>query len=223
MKKARRFHTIYHHNRYGPHYQFGFFNIFKRKTRSSVKLRPGAMPPDQLQKRITEIGTGKVVEIIRIGYDGMIDDIPMTVEITNIWQDGFSGRVVNVERDMIEESSQLMVYAKRGGGTIEFKYDDGDIKEIIECKDAEELSQERNISALIEIVEALDINDRVLVAYYDQNRRGTVNVEGVLISKNIPNKSFRIVIDKINGIKLENKIDREFNVFSDLIIDIAMM
>ncbi len=221
MKKTRRYYPS--HKLTGPHYQFGFFNLFKRKSGSSVKLRPGAMTPEALKKRITEIGTGKVVEIIRIGYDGTIDDIPMTVEITNIWQDGFSGRVVNVERELIEESSQMMVYAKRGGGTIEFKFTDGDIKEIVESTEAEELSKERNVSAILEIVEALDINDRVLVAYFDKNRRGTVNVEGVLLSKDIPGKSFRVVIDKINNIELENKMTREFNILSDLIIDVAMM
>ena len=206
-----------------PHYRANFFNIFKKKSAANVNLRPGAMTPEAVKRRIEEFGVGKIVEIIRIGYDGKIDDIPMIVEITNIWKEGFSGKVVNVEREMIEQSSQLVVYAKRGGGIIEFNYDDGDIKEIIESKDLEELSQERNIPALINIIEALDANDRILVAYYDKKHRGTVNVEGTLLSKDEENKSFQMVIDKINNITLENKIERAFHVESDLVIDIEIV
>ncbi|RMF60698.1 MAG: hypothetical protein D6748_03480 [Calditrichaeota bacterium] len=206
-----------------PFYRHYFFNLFKKKKSPAVNLRPGAMTPEQVKKRVEELGVGKVVEIIRIGYDGTIDDIPMIVEITNIWSDGFSGKVINVEREIIEESSQLMVYAKKGGGSIEFKFTDGDIKEIVESKDAEELSSARDISALVEILGALESGDRVLVAYYDKRHQGTVNVEGSLLEKNPEAKTFRILIERINNVELENKIERELNIESDLVIDISLV
>ncbi|NIW78645.1 MAG: hypothetical protein GWN16_03930 [Calditrichae bacterium] len=206
-----------------PQFRRYFFKIFGKKKAEPIDLRPGALSPEQVKRNIEGIGVGKIVEIIRIGYDGNIDDIPMLVEIKAIHGEGFTGKIVNVEREMIEQSSKLMVYAKRGGGVIDFKFTDGDIKEIAESKDVEELSQARDISALSEILSALEVKDSVLVAYYDKKHRGTVNVEGKLLSKKENHQGFTIMIEKINNIELENKMEKEFDIEGDLVIDITLV
>lgn len=200
-----------------------YFLRFFRWRRSAVPPgRPGAMSPARLKAEINRIGTGKVVELMRIGFDGQLDDMPVIVEITQITNEGFSGKIVNVERNIIEENSDSVVYAKRGGGIIEFRFDDGDIKEVNESKDAEELSEAQDTEAMLEILSALEINDRILVAYFEKKHGGAVNVEGVLLSRAADRKSFSMRIDKINNVELDNKVEREFQIGRDLVIDISI-
>lgn len=208
---------------YAPFYKKHFFNLFRRKGSGSREVRPGALAPEEVKRAVERIGYGKIVEILRIGYDGTADDMPMIVELTHITGEGFSGKIVNVERGIIEGSSKSIVYAKRGGGVIEFLYSDGDIKEIKESRDAEELSSAREITTIMELLMALEVKDRILVAYYDEKHRGTVNIEGVLLSKSSGHKIFKMVIEKINGIELEKKIERQFDIENDLVIDISLI
>lgn len=207
---------------HSPYYKRGFFNFFSRKGKDSLPLRPGAILPQEVKRAVTRYGVGKVVEILRVGYDGTVDDLPIIVEIISINREGFSGKIVNVERRIIEESSHSMIYARRGGGVIDFLYTDGDIKDIKESKEAEELSGARDVANIRELLAALEIKDRILVAYYDDRHRGTVNVEGVLVSKSPGLKIFKILIDKINGVELENKMERQFDIDNDLVIDISL-
>ncbi|MGH1366163.1 MAG: hypothetical protein ACRBF0_21565 [Calditrichia bacterium] len=206
-----------------PYRTRGFFNLFRKQTPTIDPPRPGAMYPNELRDEIERIGTGKIVELIRIGYDGELDDMPIIIEITETRREGFSGKIVNVERDLIEENSEKTVYAKRGGGLIHFQYNDGDIKEVLENHDLEELAQERDISAIVEVVSALESGDRVLTAYYDKKHRGTVNVEGVMVSKSPDHKSFRIKVEKINGVELDNQVEKQFNAEDDVVIDISII
>lgn len=208
---------------YSPYYKKHFFNLFRGKGSGSVEVRPGAITPEEVKRAVQRIGYGKIVEILRIGYDGVVDDMPMIVELTHITREGFSGKIVNVERRIIEGSSQSMVYAKRGGGVVEFLYSDGDIKEIKESRDADELSDAREVTMIMELLMALEINDRILVAYYDEKHRGTVNVEGMLLSKSSGHRIFKMVIEKINGVELERKIERQFDIENDLVIDISLI
>ena len=97
------------------------------------------------------------------------------------------------------------------------------MKEIKESRDAEELSEARDVSQVQDLLAALEIKDRILVAYYDEKHRGTVNVEGVLLSRSIGNKIFKVLIEKINGVELENKIERQFDIDNDLVIDISLV
>ncbi len=206
---------------FGPRRRQYFFNLFKGS--SSVKLRPGALPPEKVKEIINGIGANKLVEISRIGYDGQVDEVPMTVEIISVYSDGFSGRIVNVERDIIEASSDTLVYAKHGGGTIDFNYDDGDLKDIVESRDAEELTEARDIEGMSEIVSALDVDDHIIISYYDRKYRGTVNLEGNLAEKSDDSKVFTVVAEKINNVELEKKNEKTFDLDKELVIDISLM
>ncbi len=206
-----------------PSTRYFWWPFGKKKKRSKVLLRPGALPPEKVKQVIKSIGIGKTVEILRIGYDGTIDDIPLIVRITDINEEGFSGRIVNVERELIEQATEKLVFAKRGGGFIEFRYDDGDIKEINESKEEAILEESRDVAALKEILEALEIGDRVLVAYYDEDRQGTVNVEGTLLAKDAGGTQFTLLIEQVEKVELEKKIEREFNIEKDLVVDIEIV
>ncbi|MCK6621215.1 MAG: hypothetical protein HUU32_17405 [Calditrichaceae bacterium] len=211
--------TFQHH---APYYRRDFLRFFRRRGAEAALLRPGALSAEQVKRQIQAVGVGKVVELYRIGYDGELDDMPVIVEITRISPEGFSGKIINVERKIIEETSRTMVYARRGGGIIDFLYDDGDVKEIRLNQDAEELSEARDLSGLQEVLAALEPKDRILVAYYDQKHRGTVNVEGTLLAKSFANTRFKMVIEKINGIELEKKNEKLFDIEQDLVVDIAI-
>jgi|GEM_PF-1042821 len=221
--KQKRPSSIAKTNFITPYRTRGFFNLFRKQTPTVDPPRPGAMYPNELRDEIERVGSGKIVELIRIGYDGELDDMPIIIEITEIGREGFSGKIVNVERDLIEENSEKTVYAKRGGGLIHFLYTDGDIKEVIENNDLENLAQERDISAIVEVVSALETGDRVLTAYYDKKHRGTVNIEGELVSKSPDAKSFRIKVEKINGVPLEKMVEKQFNAEDDVVIDISII
>lgn len=205
-----------------PRGRRAFFGFFKRRKAAPVDLRPGAMTPEALKAEVNRLATGTMVEIQRIGYDGTVDDVPILVELLDIGKDGFSGRIVNVERKMIEANTTTRVYAKQGGGVIHFAWTDGDIKEIIENNDADMLAESRDTAALREVIGALDIDDRVLVAYYDAKHRGTVNVEGLMTGKGDDPNTFSMVLDKINNIELDNKVEKTFHVERDLVIDVAL-
>jgi hypothetical protein len=206
-----------------PHFrQYSWWPFGKQKARTAVS-RPGALKPEQLKKIVQEMGTGSVVEILRIGYDGTIDDLPMLLKITQISDEYFSGKIVNVEKQMIEEGTEKLIFAKKGGGTIEFNYDDGDIKEITKSIDQSVVSESRDVSAQKEILAALEIGDKIMMAYYDENQHGSVNVEGTLLSKSPENNKFKIMIEKVNRIEIEKKVEREFDVDKDLVIDIDMV
>ncbi len=207
----------------GPHGSRRYFWWpFRRKKAAKQQVRPGALSPAEVKKQIDEVGIGKQVQIIRIGFDGTIDDMPIIVEILDIGSEGFTGKIINVERHLIESSTAKLVYAKRGGGTIDFRYDDGDIKEILIPRDEELISEERDVETLKEVLQALDVDDRVLIAYYDNREKGTLNAEGSIMEKN-SETDFVLRIEKINNIELENKITRNFDIQNDLVIDIELI
>lgn len=200
-----------------------FFWPFGKGKKKKIILRSGALQPEEVKKRVQEIGIGKQLEIVRIGFDGTIDDIPIIVELIDISDYSFTGRIINLERQMIESVADKMIYAKKGGGVIEFYFNDGDIKEIYISKDRELFEQERDISSLKEILSALDKGDHILVAYFDQKQKGTINTEGSLMEKDENNEVFLLQIEKINKIDLEKKIQKRFNIKEDLVIDIEMV
>lgn len=199
-----------------------FFSILRRKDVALSPNRPGAISKDKVKRKIDEIGVGGIAEIYRIGYDGQLDDFPIIIKILSTGRSGFSGKVINVEREFIEESSEKKIYARRGGGIIEFNFDDGDIKDIKENIDYQELSAERNIGHIVAALNALDAQDRILVAYFDKKHQGTVNFEGILQAKLSGNRSFLMTIDKINGVELERKINKQFDIRKELVIDVSI-
>lgn len=203
--------------------QFFWWPFGKKEKTTTTALRPGALKPEELKKIVNELGTGSIVEILRIGYDGTMDDIPMMIKITDIRDDSFSGKIINVERQMIEERTDKLIFARKGGGIIEFFYDDGDIKDIIKSVDETVVAESRDISAQKEVLAALEIGDKIMMAYHDEQQHGSVNVEGTLLSKSPENTKFKIMIEKVNRIEIEKKVEREFDVDKDLVIDIDMV
>ncbi len=195
----------------------------KKKKKTNGAVRPGAMSSEALTAKIKALGEGKVVEITRIGFDGQVEDKPITIEITGIYPDRFSGRIVNVERELIESSASKMVYAKTGGGTVEFRYNDGDIHEIKESEDLAILEEARDVAALSDILTALEPGDRILISYYDAKHHGSVNAEGSILETSPENKTFKLELEQINHMELEQKIVKEFNVEKDLVIDIELI
>ena len=107
-----------------------FLNLFKSKKKS--KTRPGGLSPEELKKRVNEIGKGKKVNIVRVQYDGTPEDHPIAVQILAIRDDYFTGNIVNVERSIKQELDEKLVYVKGGGGSIDFYFNDGDIQSIEE-------------------------------------------------------------------------------------------
>jgi hypothetical protein len=200
-----------------------FWWPFRRRKKLKYGIRPGAMLPEVVHQKIRNIGVGKQVEIIRIGFDGEIDDMPIMIELIDVDETGFTGKIMNVERHLIESATDKLVYAKKGGGIITFNFNDGDIKDIIEIKDKQYLEEERNIGAIKEILAALEKDDKVIVAYYDSKEKGTLNAEGILLEKNLDQNKFSIQIEKINRIELERKIKRDFDIEKDIVIDLDMV
>jgi hypothetical protein len=200
-----------------------FWWPFRKKKKEKFEGRTGAMEPQKIKKTIEGIGIGKQIEILRIGYDGSIDDIPINVEIIDISPNSFTGKIINLERRMIESATDKLVYAKTGGGVLEFNYNDGDIKEIALSHDQELIEQERNIDNLIEVLSALEAGDHVIVAYYDNQQKGTINTEGVITEKSDTDDIFTLTIEKINRIELQRKITKKFDLQKDLVIDIELV
>lgn len=207
-----------------PHFRKFFLWPFgKKKKLNLTAQRPGAVSPEELKRRVKDFGEGAIVEILRIGYDGTIDDIPMMIKIINITEDSFSGKIVNVERQMIEERTEKLIFAKKGGGIIEFYYDEGDIKDIARSVDETVVAESRDVSSQKEILSALEIGDKIMMAFHDEKQHGSVNVEGTLLAKSQENIRFKIMIEKVNGIELEKKAEKEFDILKDLVIDIDMI
>lgn len=198
----------------------GLLDSLKQIFRKKSPLRPGALKPAEVKRRIQEIGPGKVVEIIRIGYDGEIDDIPLIMQIIEVRDDYFTGKIINPERDFIEKNSSTLVYARRGGGVIEYSYADGDIKDIILSRDEEILQNAKNLEELKELLTAIEINDPVLICFWDKNSHGTINAHGKLIHKDMNQLTFSIQIDSINFVELEQKQVLDFDLKKDLVIDL---
>lgn len=206
-----------------PNSRRNFLGLFKRRGAATNIIRPGAMSAAVLKHRIDAIGVGGIAEIMRIGFDGEIDDMPITLQITSISKEEFSGRVISVERQIIEGNTARKIYAKHGGGIIDFRFDDGDVKEVKESVDYQELSELRDVGNLVEVLSALDVRDRILVAYFDKKHHGTVNFEGVLLSQLRENRQFDMMIDKINGVSLDKQINKQFDIQRELVIDIAIV
>ncbi|WP_456407344.1 hypothetical protein [Caldithrix abyssi] len=197
-----------------------FLGLFKRKKK--VELRPGAMPPEKVKEIVKKIGKNKKVNIRRVEYDGTPEEKPITVRIIDIKDDYFTGNVINVERSIKQELDEKVVYIKGGGGTIDFYYEDGDIMSIEEDVD-EVVIEQRNIGELVEILDALDINEEILISYYDEAKGGVINGRGRLISKNLENNDFEVEFSVINEIELDRPKVVKLNLEKDKVLDIEVV
>lgn len=198
-----------------------FLGLFKSKAKR-VTLRSGAMPPEKVKEIIQKIGKNKKVNIRRVEFDGTPEVRPVSVLIVDIRDDYFTGTVINVERSIKQEFDSHRVYIKGGGGTIDFKYNDGDILSIEEDID-EKIITQRNSDELLEILEALDLNESVMVSYYDRAKGGVINGVGKLRNKNIDAKFFEIELNLINDIELDQPKKMKLDLEKDNVLDIEVV
>jgi len=197
-----------------------FLGLFKKKKK--VEIRPGALPPEKVKEIIKNIGKNKKVNIRRVEFDGTPEEKPISVRIIDIKDDYFTGMVINVERSIKQELDEKAVYIKGGGGTIDFFYDDGDIMSIEEDVD-EVVIEQRNINELVEILDALDINEEILISYYDEEKGGVINGRGRLISKDLEKKDFEVEFFIINEIELDKPKIVQLNLEKDKVLDIEVV
>ena len=200
----------------GKRYFFKFFK-FRRKS----NLRPGAMEGDAVKKLVTEIGKKKV-NIYRVQYDGTPEERPVSVQILDIRDEYFTGEVVNVERSIKEEMDKKLVYSQGGGGTLDFYYSDGDVMKIEEDVD-EIIIEEKNETELLEILDALDLNESILISYYDRAKGGVLNGTGKLLSKDVDAKTFEVELTLINDIALEKPKIVRLNTEKDTVLDLEVV
>ncbi len=197
-----------------------FLSFFKKKSKFTI--RPGAMAADDLKKLVQSIGKNKKVNIVRVEYDGTPEDKPVTVQIVDIRDEYFSGRVVNLERSIKQDMNDKLVFVKGGGGIIDFFYTDGDVKSIEEDID-ESIIEQKNKDELLEILDALDLEEAILISYYDRSKGGVINGSGRLVAKNIAEKTFKVQLNLINDIELDIPKDIELNVETDNVLDLEVV
>ncbi len=197
-----------------------FFKFFKRK--SKAPKFENSIAPEDLKKQIQEIGKGEKVNITRITYDGTPEDKPICVVIIDIWEDSFTGKVVNVERSIKQAENTSVIYVKGGGGSIEFFFEDGDIMKIEKDID-QSVMEHRNVEEIKEILDALDLNEDIIVSYYDESEGGVINGIGVLVDKNMETMDFTVRFTVINEIELGKPREIKLNLNKDKIVDLEIM
>jgi len=206
---------------YGTHHNVrNFLGIFKARKKAHV--RPGAMQPQDVKELISKIGKNKKVNIRRVEFDGTPEVKPVSVVIVDIRNEYFTGSIINVERSIKQEMDIKTVYIKGGGGTIDFYFNEGDIMSIEEDID-EKIITQRNSDELLEILEALDLNESVMVSYYDRGKGGVINGVGKLTSKDLDAKSFEVELNLINDIELDHPKRVNLNLDVDAVVDLEVV
>ncbi len=198
-----------------------FINFFKFKSKK-VQLRPGAINPDEVKKIVQSIGKNRKVNIRRVEYDGTPEQDPIAVRLVDIRDEFFTGEIINIERGIKQEMNNKLVYIKGGGGTIDFYYNDGDIKSIEEDID-EQIIEQRNTEELLEILDALDLQESILISYYDQHKSGVMNGVGTLVEKDISSKTFKVELKQINEIELDHPKTVSLDMNSDAVLDLEVV
>ncbi|MFC2089081.1 hypothetical protein ACFLSX_05705, partial [Calditrichota bacterium] len=146
---------------------------------------------------------------------------PITVKIVDIRNDNFTGKVINVERSIKQSENNSVVYVKGGGGAIEFYFDDGDIMSVEEDID-QVIMEQRNVEEVKEILDALDLNEDIILSYYDESEGGVMNGVGVLVDKNMETLDFKVKLSMINEIELGKPRELQLNLNKDKIVDLEV-
>ncbi|MEJ2052714.1 MAG: hypothetical protein P8X42_02230 [Calditrichaceae bacterium] len=218
----RSFKSCVQTNLIGEDRHIRYFLDFLKSKKKKVNVRPGALSPEELKKRVNEIGKGKKVNIARVQYDGTPEEHPVSVQILAIRDEYFTGNIVNVERSIKQELDDKLIYLKGGGGSIDFYYEDGDIMSIEEDID-EQIINEMNEDELLEILDALDLNESVIISYYDKSKGGVMNGTGELIEKNVPEKTFKVKLTLLNDIELDEPKTVSLNLDTDSVLDLEVV
>ncbi len=196
-----------------------FFKFFKSKK---AKVRTGALDPNELKKLVNQIGKHKKANIRRVEYDGTPEETPVSINIVDIREEYFTGKVINVERSIMQDMDEKTVYVKGGGGTIDFYFNDGDIMSIEEDID-ETVIKQMNSDELLEILDALDLNESILIGYYDRTKGGVINGVGKLIEKDVAAKTFKVELNLINDIELDDPKTVVLDLEKDSVLDLSVM
>jgi hypothetical protein len=144
------------------------------------------------------------------------------VKIVDIRDEYFTGIIINLERSIKQEMNNRLVYVKGGGGTVDFYYADGDIMSVEEDID-EVILVEKDPGELLQILDALDLNESILISYYDQEKGGVINGAGILTAKNIAAKTFKIELSLINDIELDQPKEIQLSLDKNKILDLEVV
>ena len=101
-------------------------------------------------------------------------------------------------------------------------FNDGDIMSIEEDID-ETIINEMNEDQLIEILDALDLNESVIISYYDKSKGGVMNGTGELVEKNVAEKSFKVKLNLLNDIELDDPKTVSLNLDVDSVFDLEVV
>ncbi len=215
-----------HHNKFDASEIFGasrlnrhFLGLFKKKK---VRVRPGALTPEELKTIVNQIGKNKKVNIVRVEYDGTPEDKPVAIKIADIQEDYFTGVIVNLERSIKQEMDQKLVFVKGGGGTIDFYFNEGDIKSVVEDID-ESILEPKDPAELLEILDALDLDEAILLSFYDRDKGGVMNGSGKLVEKDVENKTFKVELNLINDIELDVPKTIQLDLDKDTVLDLEIV
>lgn len=197
-----------------------FWKFFKKKVK--LPKHENAISPDNLKKMVTDIGRGQKINITRVTYDGTPEDRPVSVKIVDVRDEYFTGKVINVERSIKQAENDSVIYVKGGGGAVDFYYEDGDIVSI-EVDIDQSVIETRNVQEVKEILEALDVNEDIIVSYYDDSEGGVINGVGVLLEKDMDTLDFKVKFSKINEIELNTPREIVLNLNNDKIVDLEII
>ena len=200
-----------------------YFLGFGKKKDGKGNVRPGALTPSELKALINEIGNKKKVNVTRVEYDGTPEDKPLSIQIVDIRDDHFTGRIINLERSIKQEMNDKLVFVKGGGGTIDFYFSEGDIKSVEQDVDEDIIFEEKNPDILLEILDALDLNESVLISFYDRDKGGVMNGSGKLVEKNVEEKTFTVELSLINDIELDSPKKINLDLKKDSILDLEVV
>jgi len=117
---------------------------------------------------------------------------------------------------------QKLVYLKGGGGTIDFYFDEGDIKSVEQDFD-ESIIEQKNQDELLEILDALDLDEAILISFYDRVKGGVMNGSGKLINKDVEKRIFKVELTLINDIELDVPKEIELDLSKDTILDLEVV
>jgi len=218
----QNFHSDFYRFLFGEERHVRYFINFFRSRKKKVRLRPGAISPEEVKSLVNNIGVNKKVNIRRVEYDGTPEKEPLTVRITDIRDEYFTGEIINIERSIKQEMDDKLVYIKGGGGTIDFYFNDGDIMSIEEDID-ELVIEQRNSEELLEILDALELNESILISYYDKKKGGVMNGMGTLTEKDISAKTFKVELKQINDIELDQPKTVRLDLNTDAVLDLEVV
>ena len=76
---------------------------------------------------------------------------------------------------------------------------------------------------MLEILDALDLNESVIISYYDKIKGGVVNGSGELVEKNVAEKTFKVKLNLLNDIELDEPRTVSLSLDTDSVLDLEVV